>query len=172
MSETAQSYDSYMDTLLAILDEFKPAKVFEYGTGKSTKVLAMYPGVKLLVSVEHSAEWYQKSIQGELSNLFIIFEPDHSKYVRLIDGTFYDLVFVDGIDRPDCLKQAKLNLSTDGIVMLHDAKRSEYIEAIKLYKFQVWTDDGHTVTLTDNAHVHSRLVNRLSSVQNFIGVKG
>ncbi len=161
-SETASSYDSYMQTLLDVLDRFRPKNVLEYGTGKSTGVLAMHPAVEHLTSVEHDSEYLRKVPVYE--NHTLLYRPNLDEYCRTRDeGLAYDLVFVDGRERARCLAFANRIIYPDGIIMLHDAKREKYQDAINKFKFKIWSDGGHTVCLTDNEQRAAELAALLSA---------
>lgn len=172
MSDTAQSYDSYMDTLLIVLDLLNPFRVFEWGSGKSTQVLGMYHSVGRLVSIEHDKEWYERARCSKISNTSIIFQPDLDMYVKEIEcWPPQDLIFVDGKSRNECLAIALDYINKNGVVMLHDAKRNEYESSIKLYPYKIITDDGHTATLMKDKEIYHRLYPALLHINNTIGVK-
>lgn len=173
-SLTAKSWDSYMDTLLAILSEFKPKNILEFGSGKSTGVMAMAPSVELIHTYEHDHEYFSKFNKSAFDNLelHLIENQDEYAYHFKNKKKIYDLIFVDGVNRPRCIKESRHFLSQTGVMMLHDAAREEYEDAIKPFKYKIFTDDGHTVTLTDEEHVFDRLQTCLKGVKNIIGVKG
>jgi predicted O-methyltransferase YrrM len=51
------------------------------------------------------------------------------------DPAAWDLVFIDGRARCDCLVVAFLVVKRDGIVVLHDAERENYAPGIALFPF-------------------------------------
>lgn len=171
MSETAQSWDSYIDTLLVVLDELRPKRVLEYGSGKSTQVLAMSPSVEQLRTVEHDKEWFDKAKQQAFINTELIYEPNGGAYSLSHGGGKYDLIFVDGIERPACLDVASYIVNFNGAVILHDAARSEYANAISRWPFCIDTDDGHTKTMTHSYEINEMLKSKLFNLVNIIGVK-
>lgn len=127
----------------------KPRRIFEYGPGVSTKIMSTYP-VEAIDSVEHDKAWYEK-YKWELDSANLIYQPQIELYPDT-PGRFekYDLIFVDGREREKCLYVARGRLEHTGVVMLHDAERPSYREMINTFKFKFFTDEGHTVTLTDN----------------------
>lgn len=170
MSETAQSYDSYMDTLLLVLDVLQPVRVFEWGSGRSTQILGMYHSVDRLVSVEHDKEWYERARCTKMLNTTLILQPDLNAYVKEIEcEPKQDLIFVDGKSRNECLKIALEYMKDDGVVMLHDAARSEYVTS--MYPYKILTDDGHTATLLKSKNRYNELYSILNDITNMIGVK-
>lgn len=161
-----------MDTLLTILSHFKPETVLEFGPGKSTGIISMAPSVKELYSFEHSHEYFSKFNQAAFENLTLRLIENENEYATSFNRKkLYDLIFVDGINRSRCLKEVKQYLSHNGLVILHDASRPEYEDSIKLYKYAVFTDGGHTVCLTDEIHVYEKLKHLLTNLINKIGVK-
>lgn len=172
MKEKSPSWDSYMDTLLAILSHFQPQRVLEFGSGKSTGVLAMAPSVKELYTIEHSQEYFSSFNKAAFDNLEMRLITDANEYPKSFNRTkLYDLIFVDGLQRTRCMREVKPYLSYSGILMLHDAGRVEYEEGIRLYKYPMFTDGGHTVCLTDEVHVYEALQPLLNNLKNKIGVK-
>ncbi|HJO92915.1 MAG TPA: hypothetical protein QF753_05925 [Victivallales bacterium] len=53
----------------------------------------------------------------------------------------YDLIFIDGRARSQCLRHALSLIKVDGIVILHDAHREYYHDASKLYPYQMYLLD-------------------------------
>lgn len=158
---SAKSMYSYSDTLYAILDEFKPESAFEWGPGTSTQILAMHPAVKTVKSVEDEVFFYDAIEKLKYDNVTFCYKQDMHEYTNEIYNNEYDLIFVDGRNRPECLKAA---FGRSNIVILHDAAREQYREAIHMYKHHTWTDDGNTVTLTNSEEIANRLTSCLSKL--------
>lgn len=150
----AKSLCSYMDALYTILDEFKPRRCFEWGPGTSTQILCLYPSVEYVKSIEHSDFFYDMIEKLNLQPLSLEIQSDMDDYVGAIGDGTYDLIFIDGRDRVRCLEMAK---GRSPIIMIHDAARQQYREAIKKYDYVVWTDDGNTAILTDNEATFHRI---------------
>lgn len=148
---TASSWDSFKDALYKTLEAIKPKTIFEYGPGTSTSIMAIYPSVELIDSVEHNQAWYNKYKWEMPENVNIMYQPVLEVYPE-VKGRMdkYDLIFVDGREREKCLYVAKDRLNEGGVVILHDAERPNYQEMINTYKFRFWQDEGHTVCLCDN----------------------
>lgn len=166
---TADSWVSYKPTLILLLNNLLPSRCFEWGSGKSTKIISDHPVVNTLDSVEHNPEWISK-LTGTLNEkVNLIHEPDECLYA-LVQGRFdkYDLVFIDGNIRDFCLLKAKKLLEENGVVILHDAERYEYQSGINFYKYKFWRDCGHTVVLTDCSESADILENMFKGVGNVV----
>jgi precorrin-6B methylase 2 len=169
---SASSWDSYMDTLLEVIEEIKPKTVLEFGTGKSTGIICMSPSVKKVYSVEHDRDWYKRTMANDYTNLHIKLVPIQDEYINNFPKDItYDLIFVDGGNRSHCILESKKYLDFYGAMILHDASREEYKDAIDSFMFKIWTDGGDTVTLLKDNYVYTRLHYRLDKLQNSIGVK-
>jgi hypothetical protein len=150
-SSTASSWDSFKDALYKVLVALNPKTVFEYGPGTSTSIMAIFPSVELIDSVEHNLTWYNKYKWEMPENVSIVYQPILELYPETPGrAEKYDLVFVDGREREKCLYVAKARLNEGGVVILHDAERPNYQEMIDSYKFKFWQDEGHTVVLCDS----------------------
>ena len=69
------------------------------------------------------------------------------------------MIFVDGRERQKCLSVARKRVRADGVIILHDAKRPEYKEAVKEFNYRFVEDDGHTMILTDSINALVKLDN-------------
>lgn len=156
--KSARSWDSFKPTLEKVLKIINPKYVFEYGPGVSTKTIAFHPGVEIVDSVEHDVAWYERHRWSMPDNVRITLQPVLEAYPETMGRTDkYDLIFVDGRERESCLYVAKSRLNDGGVVMLHDAERPAYKEIIDTYKYKFFTDNGSTVTMTDNDITAMRL---------------
>lgn len=155
---TASSWDSFKTALYKALDALKPKTVFEYGPGTSTSIMAVYPSVELIDSVEHNLAWYNKYKWEMPENVKIVYQPNMELYPET-PGRIekYDLIFVDGREREKCLYVSKARLNEGGVVILHDAERPNYQEMMRSYKFMFLQDDGHTAIMTDSNTTALRL---------------
>lgn len=158
MQGTASSWDSFKVALYKILETFNPKNVFEYGPGTSTSIMAIYPSVEVIDSVEHNQAWFNKWRWEMPENVKLIYQPNMELYPET-PGRLekYDLIFVDGREREKCLYVAKARLKEGGIVILHDAERPNYREPMSFYKYKFMQDDGHTAILTDNSETATRI---------------
>lgn len=110
--------------------------VFEYGSGYSTLFFA--PRVSSVTSCEHDKNWYQDMKRKIPTNCALIFAEDEA-YEKSIagTGTQYDIIFVDGIRRNECISSALPFLTKEGVIVLDDSERPEYEDGRK-----VLTDAG------------------------------
>ena len=144
--DTAQTWDSYKEALMELLDKVKPKKVLEFGSGGSTKIFSDYESVETVDSVENCPIWADK-VRGLPKVQVILQESDHLYPFAIGRFDKYDLIMVDGLQRPRCLEQSKDMLTDIGYIILHDAEREEYQESINSFEFIKFYDDGHTVVL-------------------------
>jgi len=134
---------SYLPVLRHFL-ELKPSqRILEWGPGRSTIMLAEWSPSSSILSIEHDSEWHQKCCEVassfsnvEVSQQTISLQPGKSgHYVTLPfhrEGPF-DLIFIDGRLRCDCLAVAHRVVSPEGVVLLHDAHRKNYEPGIALF---------------------------------------
>ncbi|PSL12343.1 FkbM family methyltransferase [Marinobacterium halophilum] len=106
--------------------------VFEYGSGNSTIWLSQK--VKKVVSVEHDENWFKKIKTMLPSNVDYIHHPlvyggDYGREVLKPQyANAFDIAFVDGRDRVNCLRNVVPSLKDGGVVILDNAERSAYDE--------------------------------------------
>lgn len=104
--------------------------LFEYGSGASTHYFSKR--VQAVVSVEHDEQWFNLVKENLRNNVTLIFEPlnINGTYCRLIHQfkNTFDIVFVDGRDRVNCVKESIIKLSERGIVILDNSNRERYTE--------------------------------------------
>lgn len=114
----------------------KGIRVFEFGSGYSTRFYA--ERTQSIIALEHEDRWIDE-VRRKLKNVTnaeVIFRPNDASYPRAIqeqEGLF-DLVVVDGRQRVLCAKAAMEKLSEQGVLILDDAHREKYAEAIAFYK--------------------------------------
>lgn len=153
-TKTARTWDSYKETLIKILDNFKAMSILEYGPGESTKIMQSYHSVTLIDTVEHNEAWAERAKQVFNNKVKLYCEPEEFLYPYFSGRCDkYDLIFVDGLKRVECLMLAKFRLNKEGIIILHDAERNEYKNAINTFAFKFFEDEGHTCVLTNNQHL-------------------
>ena len=112
----------------------KDLKVFEFGSGNSTLFYAQK--VNKIICVEHDPVWY-KYLQKKLpENAELIFCETHSGelYAASVKASKekFNLIIVDGIDRVRSIYNSIEALSEDGVLILDDSERIEYLEGVSL----------------------------------------
>ncbi len=119
---------SFIDFIKTRLN--KEMSVFEYGSGNSTLFYAK--NVKNVVSVEHDEAWYNKIVTSKPENSDMIFcklekGGEYSHKAAALNEKF-DIIIVDGRDRVNCCLNCLPALKPDGVVVLDDAHRKDYIK--------------------------------------------
>lgn len=140
------------------------AKIFEYGSGASTKYW-ISRGCSV-ISVEHDPEFFNKmalDLSGECD--YRLIEPEvasgcnstsaaspdsycssdfngysFESYVKAIDDYpdgFFDIVVVDGRARPSCIKHAIPKVKSGGAIVLDNSDRQYYLERT-IHLFENW----------------------------------
>ena len=118
---------SFIDFLDERLDP--DARVFEYGSGTSTRWFAERVGT--VVSVEDDRTWFDEVRTSVPSNAEVVYRTGQ-EYVSTPDeyGEF-DLVVVDGRNRVECAETAADSLAPDGVIVWDDSRgRSSYSSKI------------------------------------------
>ncbi len=159
--ETASSWDSFKQTLIKVLGEFKPKTVMEWGPGVSTLIMQDFPSVEHIDTVEHDSAWHSKWMNKFGNKTDLIYCPDLGIYPFAGQSKEYDLYFVDGRERERCLDLISSIPLGDpsSIVILHDAERESYQLHIKKFAHIFMEDGGHTAVMTNNDEYAKRLEN-------------
>lgn len=160
---TAKSWDSYKETVYAVLDRFKPRFILEFGPGFSTGIFATNANVERVVSLEHDKEYYNKFIGSFYSNVQYVYEPDIDLYAQFKPEFTPDLIFIDGRNRSRCLREVR---TLCRLIILHDSAREQYQEAISEYDYKIWADEGNTVCLTNDVKIYEVLQECLNVRKN------
>lgn len=148
----ADTWDSYKETLQIILENLSPKKVLEWGPGHSTDIMATFRSVEQIVSIEHDRDFFEKMRTRNYPELELILEENLDLYPDYPVTNFmgkFDLIFVDGRCRPACLLNIREKglLNPGGVVIVHDADRSEYHDQINKYPYKIFTDKGNTAAM-------------------------
>jgi len=122
----------------------KNLSIFEFGSGSSTLFFEDY--FDHVFSVEHDKDWFE-IINTNIKKANVYLVPpkkvsnpvcgskklgfrnlDFVNYVNFIDslGKKFDVIFIDGRARQECLKLAKQYLKPGGIIILDDSNRNRY----------------------------------------------
>ena len=140
-----------------LLEKGKSINVLEWGAGYSTKyftdVLHKNKIKFIWDSLEYDKRWATSIAMLELHKGVTIYLFDE-EIMRIDDrralrsnmypmteyinfpkslGRKYDVIFIDGEKRVECMKIAVGLSKPEGTIILHDAKRPEYKEGIDLY---------------------------------------
>ena len=152
--------------LLAIVETLGPRRVWEWGSGGSTKALLRHcPYIERYVSIEHHPAWFARvkelvkdprlelnlieGTQPEPAKPTRSWQKDHDfqawvqrceqdpsimhdyvEYPRSLE-TQFDLVLVDGRARNQCFRVGYELLRNGGVLVVHDAQRTEYHQTLR-----------------------------------------
>ena len=138
------------DMLLHLL---KPERVLEYGAGGSTVRWSMFPSVQRWVTVEHDLEWarrvcaYCHVYHTRAEMLRVDEEPAETYVMAPGGGPLFDLIFVDGIHRVECVRASHQFLAPGGVVVLHDVRQNDHAGC--------WDEYPHKVILGQGDALHN-----------------
>ena len=119
---------SYTETLTRICKELNPKRILEWGPGHSTGLMHKLRPDAEIDSLEHDEKWHHSQTGKFLCAAMIrIIHRTGDDYVLWpVDQPKYDLIFVDGRRRVECLKVAGACLADGGVIVLHDGERDYY----------------------------------------------
>ncbi|MGI8806345.1 MAG: class I SAM-dependent methyltransferase [Acidimicrobiales bacterium] len=103
-------------------------RVFEYGSGMSTLWYA--ERVAEVVSVEHDPEWGKIVREQAPANCKIVLTPNDDSYLHAItEYPPFDVVVVDGMQRPKAAIAALDGLKPDGVMVWDNSEWDEFNDA-------------------------------------------
>jgi hypothetical protein len=136
---------AYLREFREVIENFAPkaSRFLEWGSGETTKVLCEIARTRpnpIVLSIDDCDE-YQRSVAASLPLYgFLHFRrldvqgpslsqedqyPSYSSYPFFI-GMEFDVVFIDGRRRAECALTAAQIVTDEGIVIVHDWRRSRY----------------------------------------------
>jgi len=109
--------------------DIKNLSIFEWGSGNSTRWWA--DRAKSVISIEHSEEWYQKTIQSlssckNVTLRHIPLELNDAYSTALSKDDPCDIIIVDGRKRVECARHAFETMPREAILILDDSQRNQY----------------------------------------------
>lgn len=132
MSNGSAPFNSYKTLLTKYLKQIKPSRILEWGPGGSTKLMLAHSDANI-ISYEHNPKYYDVAKKKFGNKIDLRLAEEEEYYNPDVTGKF-DIVFIDGHWRIECLEFAKTVLSDKGVVLLHDSGRSCYKKGTDLYK--------------------------------------
>ncbi len=113
-----------------------PMQIFEYGSGNSTIYFSQRAA--FVDALEHNPEWYELISKQVNMNSKVHLIPaaeinNYAAFPITLNKT-YDIVLVDAIDRNECIYQSVNLLKEDGVIILDDSERQEYLPGISFLK--------------------------------------
>lgn len=115
--------------LIKEVDEGRINNVLEFGSGGST-IWFSKQNLKKFISVENNLKW-QKKLKTFIKNNNCELIHKNTPYYGVTDGfdnESFDLVFVDGRDRVNCVNKSIRLVKPGGILMLDNSERKKYKE--------------------------------------------
>jgi len=107
----------------------KYLRVFEYGCGNSTIWFAKRVGE--IISIEHNQGWAKKITEALPTNGKVILSTDPDEYPKKIcEFGKFDIILIDGLSRDECSSFALTSITNDGVIILDNSNRNEYIPTI------------------------------------------
>lgn len=108
--------------------------VFEFGSGNSTLWWARRAAK--VVSCEHDPDWYAHVLARvpqnvELNHVPLDYGGLYSGHIKKY-GQFFDVIFVDGRDRVNCVRNSVGALKPGGVIILDNSDVDDYREALDL----------------------------------------
>lgn len=127
-------FHSFAGPLLQAIKEMRPDEMLEWGPGYSTELmLAHGEAGSRLVSIEHDPRWVAevRAKVGDREGWELRQVPctdRNSSYATcaLDLGLQFDLIFIDGRRRVECLLVALQVIRSGGLILLHDFCRLNY----------------------------------------------
>lgn len=158
MNNSPMQY-SYEHHLRTICRARNPKNILEWGPGKSTRMMVEEcPGAKIL-SIEHELKYINRFMaEGCPENVTLIHKTLDMKggtsqgYITwpLYLKEKYDLIFIDGRFRFDCIMIASLLLNEKGVVIVHDTHRKIYHPAFNLFSYNEVDEEKRTTVLSNS----------------------
>lgn len=110
-------------------------RVFEFGAGDSTRWYAAR--VAQVHAVEHDPEWAERLRPTLPPNVRLTVEPAVTYTRPLAEATEpYDVIIIDGIERPACCTIAPLHLTEAGVIIVDNSERPEYAPSLEALSHQ------------------------------------
>ena len=162
----AWRWRSFERVLSHICRESKPMNVLEWGPGHSTQVIRDGSPKAKILTLEHNPAFMAKAKVrfGDDKNIELVQRAistkgggsnGYSNYPLWLNvkkhGAVvpeYDLIFVDGRARFDCLMAAFQLIKDDGVVILHDAHRKNYLPAVEVFPHTQTYADARTIVMS------------------------
>lgn len=149
-----KQYFTYIDLLEKYLKIIEPKRILEWGPGHSTRIMITKCPKAEIISYENEVKWFNKRNRefGNRVKLVLAEAPINDrkrlawkKYTTPSIKDKFDLIFVDGRQRVQCMKTATKLLNKNGVLILHDSNRKVYKPGIEL--FDVVEKDRNTICL-------------------------
>lgn len=162
------SFLSFEKLMRKYLREVKPKFILEWGTGNSTKMMLDECPYAEIHTIEHDYNWYikwRRHYEG-IENIHSYSIPLNRNYT-LAPLAFehrgkFDLIFIDGRRRVECMQTAKAVMSNTGVIILHDSERERYNEGKAL--FTIIEESDSTAVMKKRLRKRERIFTSLARV--------
>lgn len=131
--------DNEIKMIEHILSQYDGSDCLEWGSGYSTTYFPTKARVNSWLAVEHNGNWIKKIKDKCPDNVQIIWILEGTSYADCVQlsNRKFDFILIDGLDREKCLENARNILKPGGVILLHDAGRSEYWEFIQKHDGEI-----------------------------------
>lgn len=101
--------------------DFSRKRIFEYGSGNSTR----YWSKRALhtTSVEHDSTWFERTKEANLPGVEVMLASGTEYVTAVAKHAPHDVIVIDGRWRFDCVMNCLAYLATDGMIILDNAER-------------------------------------------------
>lgn len=141
-----------IDLIHKYLDKIKPKKILEWGPGSSTAIFTKH--CKEVYSIEHDSSYYHIAKKHGSKIRCIPITKGTSYATAAYDNAPYDFIFIDGRRRVECAIVALQCLSEGGVIVLHDANRTNYVKPLKKY-IQIIDSSPITIVFHESNRNHT-----------------
>ncbi len=131
--------DKEIEIIDKILDDKRPKRCLEWGSGNSTVYFASkHPEIERWIAIEHNKTYLELLSERLPKNAEIMVIENSDSYIHEPQSMEkFDFILVDGQLRDECLEVA-FNITNKGaIILLHDAGRQESALMMKKYKDRI-----------------------------------
>lgn len=149
---------SFESCLVEWVQRIRPSRILEWGPGRSTQLFKLHAPDAYILSIEHDKSWYDKARKehGAYADIRHIVLPTLGPTRYAVEPLLsklqpFDLIFVDGRRRVECLLVASKMLAPGGVVILHDAQREEYAIGLERFTLLATSADKDTSVLSPEA---------------------
>jgi hypothetical protein len=143
-------FHSYLPVLQQLIACAQPRRILEWGPGESTRFFAEALPDATILSIEHDPVWHRQAVDALRFPNVTIHLVRHAMPFGQAEGyasfplrwlverglptAYFDLIFVDGRSRCDCVTMAALIVAPTGFVVVHDSERANYRRAFGLFE--------------------------------------
>ena len=137
-----------------LIEKYDIKNIFEFGSGGSTIFFSKLVVEKgSVISIEHDKFFFDR-LKNLPQNINLRYEPIKENYPIVFDfgKEFYDLIFIDGIKRIECMKNA---VSKSYLIAIHDSERKEYVPGfnyIESFGYRDISPEGINIKVYHNAN--------------------